>query len=158
MIEKQQPNKTLPPNLHKAGVMPSLRSKNYNANFERDFKWYMSMRHRFNFDGSAGYWNKKGENIIQYDKNGCDGKEAFFQWDSNGKIKPTKHPNILRTLLKVKGSVNLHIKMYAEDRAACNMGFIEFRALCIHFKAPLWFREAVERQKVKLWNVGSNEA
>jgi len=144
--------------LHKTDVMPSLRSKKYNANFERDFKWYMTMRHRFNFDGSNAYFNKKGEDIIQYDKNGVDGKEAFFQWDSNGKIKPTKHPNILHTLLKVKGSCNLHIKMYAEDRAACNMNKIEFRALCIHFKAPQWFRDAVETQKMKYWKVGSNVA
>jgi hypothetical protein len=144
--------------LFKTDVMPSLRSKKYNANFERDFKWYLSMRHRFNFDGSNAYFNKKGEDIIQYDKNGVDGKEAFFQWDSNGKIKPTKHPNILHTLLKVKGSCNLHIKMYAEDRAACNMNKIEFRALCIHFKAPQWFRDAVETQKMKYWVVGSNGA
>lgn len=158
MIEEQQSNKPRQPHLHKAGVMPSLRIRKYNHNFERDFKWYLSMRHKFNFDGAVGYWNKKGEPIVQYDRNGVDGKEAFFQWDSNGKIKPTKHPNLLHTLLKTKGSTNLHIKMYAEDRVACNMGFIEFRALCIHFKAPMWFREAVERQKVKLWNVGSNVA
>lgn len=123
----------------------------YNLNFDRDFNWYLSMRNIFNFDGSDGYWNKLGVSIVQYDKNGVDGKQAFYNWDSNGVIKPTKHPNILNTLLKVKGSVNLHIKMYAEDRAACNMNKIEFRALCIHFKAPLWFREAVEKQKVKYY-------
>lgn len=158
MLENENLNEPLKPQLNIGAVMPSLRIRKYNHNFERDFKWYLSMRHKFNFDGSNTYFNKKGEDIIQYDKNGVDGKEAFFQWDSNGKIKPTKHPNILHTLLKTKGSTNLHIKMYAEDKAACNMGFIEFRALCIHFKAPMWFREAVERQKVKLWNVGSNGA
>jgi hypothetical protein len=123
--------------------------KKYSENYERDYKWYLSMRHVFNFDGSNAYYNKKGENIIQPNKNGVDGKEAFFQWDSNGQIKPTKHPNILHTLLKVKGSCNLHIKMYAEDRAACNFSGLEFRALCIKFKAPYWFREAVENQKFK---------
>ena len=108
------------------------------------------MRHTFNFDGSANYFDKKGNEIIQYDKNGVSGKEAFFQWDSNGKIVPTKHPNLLKCLLKTKGSTNLHIKMYAEDRAACNFNLIELRALRIHFKAPSWFREAVERQKAKI--------
>lgn len=127
------------------------RKLKYNSNFERDFNWYLSMRHRFNFDGSGSYTNKYGDEIIKYDKKGTDGKNAFFQWDSNGKIVPTKHPNILRTLLKVKGSCNLHIKMYAEDRASCNMNKIEFRALCVHFKAPKWFREAVENQKMKYW-------
>lgn len=125
--------------------------KKYNQNFERDFNWYMKMRHIFNFDGAEGYYNKKGEQIVQYNKNGVSGKEAFFQWDSNGKILPTKHPNLLHTLLKVKGSSNLHIKMYAEDRAACHFNKIEFRALCIHFKAPQWFREAVENQKIKYY-------
>jgi hypothetical protein len=125
--------------------------KKYNPNFERDFKWYLFMRHKFNFDGCLEYYNKSGQNIIQYDKNGVDGKESFFQWDSNGKIKPTKHPNILSTMLKVKGSCNLHIKMYAEDRAAGLFPFIEFRTLCIHFKAPSWFRDAVEKQKVKYY-------
>lgn len=110
------------------------------------------MRHIFDFDGTNEYYNKKGEKIIQEDKDGINGKEAFFQWDSNGKIKPTKHPNLLKSLLKTKGSANMHIKLYAEDRAAGNMGLIEFRALCIRFKAPAWFREAVERQKVKFWH------
>jgi len=107
----------------------------------------MRMINIFNFDGCEKYYNKTGKNIIVYDKNGVNAKEAFYCWDSLGKIKPTKHPNLLYRLLKVKGGTNLHIKMYAEDRACCNMSFIEFRALCIHFKAPLWFREAVEQQK-----------
>ena len=42
--------------------------------------------------------------------------------------------------------------MYAEDRDKCNMNFIEFRALCIKFKIPNWFREAVENQKMKHWS------
>lgn len=126
--------------------------KKYNANFERDFNWYLSMRHKFNFDGCAEYFNKKGEKIVIYDKNGVNGKDAFFQWDSNGKIKPTKHPNLLHTLLKVKGSANLHIKMYAEDRANGLMGLMEFGLLCNEFKSPDWFMDAVERQKVKIRN------
>ena len=93
--------------------------------------------------------NKEGTSIIKYDRNGVDGKEAFFIWDSFGKITTTKHPNLLYILLKTKGSCNLHIKMYAEDRANCNFNRIEFRALCIHFKSPKWFREAVENQKFK---------
>lgn len=121
----------------------------YKAHFNRDFNWYLSMRNKFTFDGEADYVNKKGENIIQYDPNGVDGKKAFFDWDSKGKIQPTRHPNILHTILKVKGSVNLHIKQYAEDRVRGTFPFIEFRALCIKLKAPYWFREAVENQKTK---------
>jgi hypothetical protein len=117
----------------------------YSDNFNRDFKWFLKMRHEFNFSG------KDERDQIIYDKNGVDGKKAFYLWDSQGKIVPTKHPNLLFSLLKTKGSVNLHIKMFAEDRAACNWGLIEIRALCIKWKAPDWFRQAVERQKVKYY-------
>ncbi len=128
----------------------------YNPNFERDFSWYLSVRNIFKFDGQSAYYNKKGAPIIQYDKDGVSGKEAFFQFDSNGKIKPTKHPNILHTLLKVKGSCNLHIKMYAEDRANCNLNKMEFKDLCIQIRAPKWFWISVESQKIKFYK-HSNE-
>lgn len=138
----------------KPNVGGSFHSK-YSLEFERDFKWYLKMRAMFNFDGSNGYLNKKGQDIIVYDKNGVTGKEAFYKWDSNGKILPTKHPNILHTLLKTKGSVNLHIKMYAEDRAKGLFPFIEFRAFCIKYNCPNWFKEAVERQKFKYYDVST---
>lgn len=117
------------------------RKKKYSDNFERDFKWYLKMRHEFNFDGHL-------DREITYNPNGVDGKQAFFKFDSQGKLPPTKHPNLLRSLLKTKGSVNLHIKMYAEDRASGLLPLIELRGLCILFKAPYWFREAIEKQKV----------
>ena len=124
-----------------------MKKRKYTFNFERDFRWYLKMRSFFDFDGASGYYNKKGESIIQPDKNGADAKEVFFQWDSNGQILPTKHPNILHTLLKTKGGVNLHIKMYAEDRAKGLFPLIEFRAFCIKYKCPNWFKVAVESQK-----------
>lgn len=122
----------------------------YSKEFERDFKWYLSMRHKFNFDGSNNYTDKKGRELIIYDKKGVSGKEAFYIRDSRGKIVPTKHPNLLKCLYKTKGSVNLHIKMYAEDIASYNWNKLEMRALCIKFKAPNWFREAIVNQSNKL--------
>lgn len=161
----------------KTNVVRSLQSK-YSVEFERDFNWYLSMRHNFNFDGALDYFKrtvqiykrKVGEEeyqlqnempfatfketypnlvsgnsvksfsdgmffeyaftpaayqIVLFDKNGVSGKEAFYQWDSNGKILPTKHANLF-SLLKTKGSANLHIKMYAEDRAKGLLPLIEF--------------------------------
>ena len=123
--------------------------KKYNKNFQRDVKWYLSMRNILNFDGCSEYINKKGKSIIIYDKNGVNGIEAFFQYDSNGIIKPTKHVNLLHTLLKVKGSVNLHIKMYSEDRAKNILSLNELKELSETFKAPEWFYLSVEKQKLK---------
>ena len=42
--------------------------------------------------------------------------------------------------------------MYAEDRANGNFPLIEFRALCIKLKAPVWFFNAVENQKYKYYD------
>jgi hypothetical protein len=120
------------------------RKKKYSKGFERDFNWYLFMRHRFNFDGHL-------DRYIVYDPNGVDGKKAFHKFDSSGRLVPTKHPNILKTLLKTKGSTNLHIKMYAEDRAKGRLPLLEFRGICIEFRAPYWFREAVEQQKSKFY-------
>lgn len=126
----------------------------YKKNFIRDVKWYWRHRRRYDFDGATEYYTKKGELIIQYDRNGVDGVKAFWLYDSQGKVKPTKHPNILKALLKTKGSINLHIKMYAEDRANGLFPLIEFRGLCIKLGAPDWFRRAVEAQKDRILRHG----
>lgn len=118
----------------------------YSKNFNRDFNWYLSMRNVFDFDGAL--YNDE----IIYDKNGIDGKKAFHIYDSQGKYKPTKHPNILRQLLKVKGSVNLHIKMYAEDRAKGYLPKIEFDKICLEYNVPEWFINSVEKQKYKYYS------
>lgn len=116
----------------------------YSAAFNRDFNWFLKMRHIFDFDGALPL-------DVEYDKNGIDGKKAFLLYDSQGKLLPTKHPILFQTLIKIKGGINLHIKMYAEDRASGLLSLIELRGMCIKWKAPSWFREAVERQKVKYW-------
>jgi hypothetical protein len=132
-------------------MTPQGRRLRYKEKFERDFRWFLSVRHKFSFDGCRDYLNKKGENVIVHDLNGVDGKEAFYRYDSEGKILPTRHPNLLHALLKTKGSVNLHIKECAQDRASGILPGILFKEMCEEFKAPEWFVEAVENQKEKYW-------
>ncbi len=134
----------------------------YSEGFNRDFNWYLSVRRSFNFNGSPC-------KDILYDKNGVDGKEAFFMYDSRGDLLPTRHPNILRSLLKTKGSVNLHIKSWAEDRAKGILPKYEFTGdgktlewengkpvyypnYKIRFNLPEWVIEAVENQKYKYYS------
>jgi len=50
----------------------------YSKSFDRDFNWYLSVRHQFNFDGKEAYYDKKGSDLIVYDKNGVDGKKSFL--------------------------------------------------------------------------------
>jgi hypothetical protein len=105
-------------------------------------KWYLKVRHYFNFDG-------KPFEEIKFDRNGIDGIKAFYLVDSNGKkaIKPTKHPNIYKTIFKIKGSVNLHIKMWAEDRAKGILPKLLFDEMAKELDLPTWVVEAVENQK-----------
>jgi len=123
--------------------------RKYKPNFIRDVKWYLSVRHLFDFDGRT---NEYHDSRVVLDSSGVDGVRAFHILDSTGKIKPTKHPNILKALLKTKGSVNLHIKMYAEDRASGLLPKIEFDELLKVIDAPDWFKNAVESQKAKNYN------
>lgn len=108
--------------------------------------WYFGLRKKFNFDG-------KPDEEIEFNLNGCDGFTAFYNVDTHGKkkLKPTKHPNIYKALMKTKSSLNLHIKMYAEDRANGTLPKVEFDKICEEINAPPWFIEAVENQKVKYY-------
>lgn len=123
----------------------------YSKKFERDYRWYLSVSDVFSFDGTKDYYNKKGVELIQFDKNGKTAKECFYLYDSNGVIKPTCEPKELKILLKTKGSVNLHIKMYAEDRAKGYLPKVEFDEITKNFDLPEWFIKAVEKQKYKYY-------
>jgi hypothetical protein len=124
----------------------------YSTKFERDYNWYLSVSDIFSFDGTKDYYNKKGIELIQFDTNGKSAKECFYLYDSNGIISKTNQPDELRSLLKTKGSVNLHIKMYSEDRARGYLPKIEFNKICEELNLPDWFVDAVENQKYKYYN------
>ena len=89
----------------------------------------------------------ESEDCIQYSLKGTDAIEAFVQIDSYGVIKPTKHPRLLFNLLNAKASLNLHIKMYAEDRANGRLPKLLFDNICKEFGFLAWMIEAVENQK-----------
>ena len=114
----------------------------YSEAFERDYDFYMSMLNIMDFDGSL---NK----VIESDTLGRSAKEAFYLFDSQGKTVPTSEPKLLSKLFKTKGSVNFHIKMYAQGRADMTMVKEELDNICTEFNAPDWFKEAVENQKYK---------
>ena len=121
----------------------------FSKRFEKDYNWYTAVSDIFNFDGSNHYYNKKGIDLIQFDEKGKTAKECFYLYDSNGVIHPTSEPAELKRLFKAKGSVNLHIKMYAEDRARGYLPKCEFEKICLEVNAPQWFADAVENQKPK---------
>lgn len=115
----------------------------YSKNYIRDFNWLLSVRHLFNFSGSA-------DRDIAVSLNGVDGKQAFYLFDSKGVLKETRHPNIVNMLIRVKSSINLHIKMYAEDLANGVMLPENLNEISKEFNAPVWFADAVINQSKKL--------
>lgn len=123
----------------------------YSKKFEDDYTWYISVSNKLNFDGCNHYFNKKGIDLIQLDINGVSAKQSFYMYDSQGIILPTSEPEELKKLLKTKGSVNLHIKMYAEDRAKGYLPKVEFEKIYKELNAPAWFIDAVEKQKYKYY-------
>ncbi len=123
----------------------------YSKNFERDYNWYLSLSDVFSFDGNKEYFSKKGVNLVQFDANGKTAKESFYIYDSKGIVIPTSEPEKLKRLLKTKGSINLHIKMYAEDRAKGYLPKVEFDKICDEYNPPTWFIHAVENQKNKYY-------
>jgi len=118
----------------------------YSDNFNRDFNWYLKFRHTFDFDGRL-------DRDIEYDTKGIDGKKAFFLFDSQGKLKPTKHPNLLRTLLKTKGSINLHIKMWKEDRLNGILPRVLFIEECVEpFELLDWMINIIDKTVLLEYN------
>lgn len=124
---------------------------NYSKKFERDYHWYMQVSPIFNFDGVDKYLSKRGEEMIVPDEGGYGAKQCFYSYDSRGKIIPCCEPQKLKTLFKTKGSVNLHIKMFAEDRAKGILTKPEIESFSTELQAPPWFLEAIERQKWKYY-------
>lgn len=118
----------------------------YSKRFERDFRWYLKVRNSFTFSGSI-ITNKSGLPLeIKFSSTGIDGKQAYNIYDSTGKLHPTRHPNILTSLLKTKASVNFQIKQWAIDRSKGELSKIEFLSDVPIFCKKPW-----------TWNVGKNK-
>jgi hypothetical protein len=145
----------------------------YTENYQRDYEFYLGNRHVFNFSG-------KTEITLIADKNGKTAKEVFYMIDTHGKNASCCEPELLSELLKCKASVNLHIKMWAEDRANGRLTGYEFfgdgetleweekivdgeravtpikkQSIAKELDLPEWVIKAVELQKINLMKKSS---
>jgi hypothetical protein len=142
----------------------------YSNNFERDYNWYIKWKDVFNFCGS----DDENDKVI-FDINGKSAKECFYLHDSTGKILPTLEPELLYSLYKCKGSINFHIKMWAESRGKFEMGSAEFsiegkkkkkkdfekyglvfndyKTIQEEYELLDWMIDAVEKQKYQYYNL-----
>jgi hypothetical protein len=123
----------------------------FSKSFERDYNWYFKWRSVFNFDGNNNYVNKQGRDLIVPSVNGKSAKECFYIFDSIGKIEPCREPELLKEILRAKGSINFNIKMWGESRAEGTLPKIEFTEIVKEFSLLDWMVEAVENLKAKHW-------
>ena len=124
--------------------------KKYSKKF--DLIWfYLLVNYKiFNFSGSHFDYPSKYQNVL-YSNDGVSAKESFFAWESNGEIVPTKQVLLLKAILKAKSSINLNIKMWAEDRASGLLPKIIFKKMIREDNIPNWVVSAVEKQKFKYY-------
>ena len=122
-----------------------------STNALRDISWYLKNHKLFSFSGTKEFLTKEGQQRIVTSPSGLSAVECFYIYDTTGKVVPTRQFLKLLKLYTTKASVNLHIKMYAEDRASGILPKIEFNRFCAKIKAPPWFKEAVETQKYKYY-------
>ena len=116
----------------------------YSKNFERDYEWYFKYKNIFTFDA-----NIETNKFIISSPDGENAKYCFYKKDSEGKVIPTREPDILFKLLKCKGSINFQIKEWAIDRGKGWLGYKEFEDIIKEFELLDWMIDAVENQKYK---------
>ena len=123
----------------------------YSKSFERDYNWYRQHESFFDFDGVNVYYNNKGQSVINFNSDGKTAKESFYLYDCQGKITETKEPELLEKLFKTKGSINFHIKMWAESRADGTLPRVQFNEIIKEYDLLDWMVKAVENQKFKYY-------
>jgi hypothetical protein len=112
----------------------------YSKNFERDYNWYLKYKDIFTFDGSPN-------RLLNIDlENGYNAKHCFYILDSTGKLLSTNEPRLLSELLKCKGSINFHIKMWVEGIAE---GISNINEFIEEFELLDWMIKAIENQLKK---------
>ena len=126
----------------------------FSKNFERDYNWYLKYKDIFTFSGSPPKEIKQGDKYTA--------KEAFYLYDSQGKLVETTEPMLLQEIFKCKEAVNFQIKEWAQDRAKGYLPKILFcketsnnfggeKTIEEEYNLLPWMVEAVEKQKYKYY-------
>lgn len=103
----------------------------------------------YNLNCSGNHSYVEDRNFI-YDKDGHDAITCLFYFESQGKILPCKEIDLLEEYLQAKGSLDLMIKMWAEDRAKGWLGLNEFKQMKKEMNMSDWVFNAVEGQKLSM--------
>lgn len=133
----------------------------FSDQFERDYALYFRLKDIFTFSGIDV---KKKYYRFKHSDNGNSSKECFYSLDTNGRYLECSELDELFKVLACKISINLHIKMWAEE-------YLEFRIsklpeevaysnlflddIITEFEFPDWVRVAIVNQAEKKFMKGS---
>jgi len=115
--------------------------KKYSDNFERDYNFYIQNIDNFTFCTE--------EINVLYLKDGVDAKEAFFIFDSKGKLVPTFEPELLKSVIFIKKAINFQIIQWASSYNDMFMGVNDY--LKIFINPPPWVEHSFRQQLYKKW-------
>jgi hypothetical protein len=115
----------------------------YSANFEKDFNFYMANKEKFIFCG---------EQVAPFPfaANGPSAKEAFYKFDSTGKILACAEPELATALLRCKKAINFQLKQWVEGYDDCLIAIHEYLTEFLG-EAPPWIERAFRNQRAKTY-------
>lgn len=130
----------------------------YSEAYERDFSLYLRLKDRFTF---AGIDVRKKYYKFTEASTGKSAKECFYILDTHGKYEPCFELNLLYEILACKISINLHIKMWADEyrefKFSNKPNEIAFSNLFLDdleddYQFPPWVTDAIVKQATKNTN------
>ena len=111
-----------------------------SAKFNRDWDFYFGNREKFNFPGVE-------VPIPEFDSGGMPAKEAFYIFDSTGKLPPCSQPGLLKAVITCKKAINLQLKMWV--KGFLDMGEVIEYYMAEFFQPPNWVEKSFRNQLVK---------
>ena len=111
-----------------------------SAKFIRDWNFYLANKAKFNFPGVE-------VPIPEFDSDGISAQEAFYIFDSTGKLSPCSQPGLLKAVIVCKKAINLQIKMWVEG--FLDMGEVIEYYMAEFFQPPDWVEKSFRNQLVK---------
>jgi hypothetical protein len=119
--------------------MSTLKKIRVTIKASKDFEFYLNCE-----------LDLIGNNIVEEsfsDPNGYSALEAYYSIDTLGKKVSCKEIEVLNKVMRTKKSINLQIKMWAEDIAKRILFKCELEEYCQNY--PSWVFEAVINQSYK---------
>ena len=114
----------------------------YTKKFNRSYNFYLLNRDRYNFCGEV-------VTVLEDLKDGVTGKESFYSLDTFGVMLPTNEPDLLRSIIICKKSINLHIQMWVEGFEDMMMSVEYYMNLFEGTETPSWIEKSFRKQLQK---------